>query len=171
MDVLSPLPGFHFVVVFIHPLLATPIDIGFQAVTGLEVSINTEEYREGGENRFQHALPGRQSFSHLMLKRGLKPLPSPLTNWCLDALLNFKIQPANLMVNLLGPEHVPLRTWSVVGAYPVKWSVSEFNAEQNQLVVETMELKYRYFTQIVPPVISIDLPFDIDLSLNISAGI
>lgn len=167
MDLLSPLPGFHFAVVFIHPLLATPIDIGFQSVTGLEVSIATEAHPEGGENRFSHALPGRQTYANLVLKRGLKPLPSPLTNWCLDALLNFKIQPASLLVNLLGPEHLPLRTWSVVGAYPVKWSVSEFSAEQNQAVIETLELKYRYFNQIIPPVLSIDLPFELDLGLNI----
>lgn len=166
MDVLNPLPGYHFVVVFVHPLLATPIDMGFQSVTGLEVSINTETQAEGGENRFAHALPGRQTFSNLTLKRGLKPLPSPLTNWCLDALLNFNVMPANLLVNLLGPEHVPLRTWSVVGAYPVKWSVSEFNAEQNQLAVETLELKYRYFTPIVPPLISVDIPFDLDISIG-----
>lgn len=61
MDIINPTPGFHFVVSFINPLLATPIDMAFQSVTGLEVSINTETLAEGGENRFTHSLPGRQS--------------------------------------------------------------------------------------------------------------
>lgn len=36
--------------------------------------------------------------------------------------------------------------WNIVGAYPVKWDVSEFNAEENKLAIETVELKYRYYT-------------------------
>ncbi|MCB0534726.1 MAG: phage tail protein [Lewinellaceae bacterium] len=166
MDIINPTPGFHFVVSFINPLLATPIDMAFQSVTGLEVSINTETLAEGGENRFTHSLPGRQSYANLVLKRGMRPMPSPLTNWCLDALINFNIQPADLLVNLLGPEHVPLRTWNVIGAYPVKWSVSEFNAEQNQLAIETLELKYRYFKPLLPPLLSVDIPIELDGSIG-----
>ncbi len=159
MELLQPIPGFHFLVTFLNPLLASPIDMGFQSVSGLEMSISPETYNEGGENRFSHALPARQTFPNLILKRGLKPIPSPLTNWCLDALQNLNIIPVDIMVSLLGPEHVPLRVWSVVGAYPLKWSIGEFNAEQGQLVIETLELKYRYFTQVMPPVVSINISF------------
>ncbi len=159
MEIMSPMAGFHFLVTFMNPALATPIDVGFQTVGGLDVSMSTESYQEGGENRFSHALPGRQSFPNLVLKRGMKPIPSPLANWCLDALLNLHIVPVDLTVALLGPEHVPLRVWAIIGAYPVKWSVGEFNAEQSQIVIETLELKYRYFKQILPPVISVNIPF------------
>lgn len=151
--------GFHFVVTFLHPLLASPIDMSFQTVGGLDVSMGTETYNEGGENRFTHTLPTRQSFPNVVMKRALKPIPSPLANWCLDSMNNLHIVPVDLTISLLGPEHVPLRVWTVIGAYPVKWSVSEFNAEQSQLVLETLELKYRYFQQVMPPVVSIDIPF------------
>ena len=40
----------------------------------------------------------------------------------------------------------PLRTWNVSHAIPKKWSVSDLNANENSLVIETMELTYRYFT-------------------------
>jgi phage tail-like protein len=36
-------------------------------------------------------------------------------------------------------------TWNVVHAYPIKWSVSEFNAEKSQLAIESIELAYNYF--------------------------
>jgi len=36
-------------------------------------------------------------------------------------------------------------TWKVINAWPKKWSVSEFNAEQNSIAVESLELNYSYF--------------------------
>ncbi|MFO0795329.1 MAG: phage tail protein [Candidatus Brocadiaceae bacterium] len=40
----------------------------------------------------------------------------------------------------------PLRTWNVVNAIPRKWVVSDLNASENSVVIETMEFSYRYFT-------------------------
>jgi len=40
----------------------------------------------------------------------------------------------------------PLRTWNVVHAIPKKWLVSDLNANESSVVIETMELTYRYFT-------------------------
>ena len=45
-----PVSGFHFVVYF-NGLLPNPIDISFQSVSGLSVTVETESYAEGGENR------------------------------------------------------------------------------------------------------------------------
>jgi phage tail-like protein len=39
----------------------------------------------------------------------------------------------------------PLMTWNVVNAWPKKWSVSDFNAEQSSITVESLELNYSYF--------------------------
>ena len=41
----------------------------------------------------------------------------------------------------------PLRTWKVAHAVPKKWTVSDLNANENSIVVETLELTYRYFTR------------------------
>jgi phage tail-like protein len=35
--------------------------------------------------------------------------------------------------------------WNVVQAYPVKWSMSDLNANNNSIAVETIELSYQYF--------------------------
>ena len=48
---------------------------------------------------------------------------------------------------LLNENHEPLEAWNFVKAYPVKWSISNFNAQGNELVVETIELAYQYFTR------------------------
>ena len=138
-----PPPSFHFLVNFIDLQLVP--DVMFQSVSGLDVQMETEPYREGGENRFIHQLPVRSNFTNLTLKRGLF-VDSKLINWCMDAFNNLEIKPINLIVSLLNENHLPVMTWNIVNAYPVKWSVSELNAERNELAIESIELNYQYFT-------------------------
>ena len=71
---------------------------------------------------------------------------SKLINWCKDAVESFKFSPIDLTVKLLNDKHLPLVTWNVVNAYPVKWNVDELNAEENKIAIETIELAYNYFT-------------------------
>ena len=64
----------------------------------------------------------------------------------MDAILNFDIRPMNLLVRLLNLSNPkPLVTWEVINAWPKKWSVSDLNAEQNSLAIESLELNYSYF--------------------------
>ena len=139
----APLAGFHFMVMFdLSPSL--PIDFRFQEVSGLSATITPESIVEGGENRFTHHLPKRPEYTNLVLKRGLFT-HSRITNWCRDAIENFEFSPVDVYVSLLNSDHLPVANWQVIGAYPVKWSVSNFNAEENSLAIETIELTYQYF--------------------------
>ena len=79
-----------------------------------------------------------------MLKRGLL-IDSGVITWCRDALEKYIITPVDLTVSLLDEKHEPLQTWKIVHAYPVKWNVGDFNAEENKIVIETLELSYNYF--------------------------
>ena len=48
------------------------VEIGvFTEVSGLELKVEVESYQEGGENSFVHKLPGRISWPHIVLKRGV----------------------------------------------------------------------------------------------------
>jgi phage tail-like protein len=132
--------GFHFKVEF-NQFMG---EFEFQSVSGLSVDLETEEIAEGGENRFKHKLPVRTKFPNLVLKRGLL-VDSELITWCKNAIENFDITPTDLTVKLLNEKHEPLMTWNVVHAYPVKWSIADFNAEESKIVIETIELAYSYF--------------------------
>lgn len=130
------------------------VETRFQSVTGLSVELQTESLVEGGENRFEHILPTRAKYNPLTLKRGLVK-DSQLVKWCNDAILNFDIQPMDLLVNLLHvkrPDNAqppgavePLMTWKVINAWPRKWSVSDFDAEKSSVAIESLELNYHYF--------------------------
>lgn len=142
-----PPVGFHFRVEFLD-IESNDNDIRFQEVSGLASELTVEEVVEGGENRFTHRLPGRAKYSNLILKRGLLT-DSGLITWCKDAIENFDFTPATVNVTLLNEDHLPLSdTYSFIRAWPVKWSVSNFKAQENALTIETLELAYNYFTRI-----------------------
>ncbi|MFC5044852.1 phage tail protein [Aquimarina hainanensis] len=148
MEAFYPPVGFHFSVEFTG-LSTAKKDHHFQSVSGLSVDVDTEEITEGGENRFKHKIPVRTKYPNLILKRGML-IDSKVAEWCKKAVENFDFQPINLIVNLLNEQHQPLLSWNVVHAYPVKWAISDFNAEESKLVIETIELTYNYYNTIVP---------------------
>lgn len=120
-------------------------DVRFQTVSGLSVEYDMEEFKEGGENRFTHKLPVRTKYADLVLKRGMVT-DSAVIAWFLDAFRERRFAPTDVNVILMNEKGDPLRTWKVAQAIPKKWSVSDFNAGENAIVVESMELSYRYFT-------------------------
>lgn len=137
-----PPVGFHFAVRF--AISEEDNDTRFQSVSGLSVEYETETINEGGENRFVHEIPVRTSYSNLVLKRGML-VDSKVVQWCVDAFENRSFEPTDLQILLLNENHEPLKTWSVARAWPKRWSVSDFNAEDNSVVIETLELSYRYY--------------------------
>ncbi len=145
MAIIYPPTSFSFIVNGVSTLEG--IDSQFQSVSGLSTEIETEEYAEGGENRFKHQLPTRAKYPNLILKRGMIQ-SSGLISWCREAMENFNFETRDLIITLNGGvgSSAPLMVWNVVGAYPVKWEISEFHAEENKLAIETVELKYQYFT-------------------------
>ena len=138
-------PVFHFKVEF---QLGEPrSDNRFQEVTGLAAEVAVEEVREGGLNEYAHKLPTGAKYGNLVLKRGFIT-DSAVFDWCRAALENFDFQPLDVDVSLLDEKHEPLAAWQFMGAWPVKWSVSDFKAQENALAVESLELAYRMFRRV-----------------------
>jgi phage tail-like protein len=141
-----PPVGFHFLVTFqLFP--QTPNDFRFQEVSGLDVEMEMDTFVEGGQNRFTWKLPKRTRYSDIVLKRGLF-MGSGIILWCQNAFENFVFEPVNVTIALLNSDHVPLQAWYVVNAIPKKWSISNFNAQENSVVVESITLSYQFFNVI-----------------------
>lgn len=139
-----PPVSFYYLVSF-NGIGDSTIDTQFQSVSGLSASVTTEKVKEGGENRFEHVMPVRASYSDLTLKRGLVK-DSKLIKWFTDTFETMQVQPVTLDIMLLNKEAEPLVSWNVVHAWPKKWSISDFDAEQNAIAIETLELHYRTFS-------------------------
>lgn len=142
----NPAVGFHFLVEFNGIDGLKDNDTRFQEVSGLNSELGVEELKEGGENRFAHRLPGPAKYSNLVLKRGLVT-DTALIKWFRDAIENFEFDPITIKVSLLNESSEPLLNWNFVDAYPVKWSVSNLDARKSEVMVDTIELAYKYFTK------------------------
>jgi phage tail-like protein len=136
--------AFHFSVDFLE-LEGMDIDARFQSVSGLAVSIETDSIVEGGESRFKHLLPKGTTYTDLVLKRGFVS-SSKVIDWCRRTTETLRIEPININVSLLNEAHDPVMTWKIKHAWPKRWSVADFNAENSAIVIETIEIGYRYFT-------------------------
>ena len=143
MDAYYPPWGFYYRVEF--EVSHDANDSRFQTVSGLSVEYDYESFKEGGENRFEHKLPVRTKYGDLVLKRGMLA-DSAVVQWLTDAFRDRQFKPAGVSVILMNEKGDPLRTWKVVNAIPKKWTVSDFNSSESSIVIETLELTYRYFT-------------------------
>ncbi len=137
--------GFHFRVSIPD---GEGVDARFQSVAGLEVQFDTENIKEGGENRFEHVLPVRKKYPDLVLKRGLVSPSglSELTKWFNETFgETISIKTKNLDIELLNENHEPIMKWRVIHAWPKNWKIGELNAEKSEVLIETLELNYNRF--------------------------
>ena len=105
-DILYQTVNFHFKVDFNFDA-QDKTDIRFQSVTGLDSTLDTEQIKEGGENRFEHVLPVRRKYGPLTLKRGLlKASDSKLTQWLKQAFDDEVVEPRpTVTISLLDEQH------------------------------------------------------------------
>jgi phage tail-like protein len=130
-------------------------ETGFQEVSGLSVEMETEAYREGGQNLYSHKLPTGVKGGTLVLKRGYVSTEQPLYQWCAQILqggLSTPIKPATFNLQLLtaqgdeasstGASGDILKSWTFLSAWPTKWEVSGFNAKERLVLMESLEISY-----------------------------
>jgi len=128
----DPFRGFNFVITLIDSssLFSFAVSAlesfalaGFSECSGLEMSMDTEEYKEGGNNGKTLLFPSRVKWSHLRLKRGLT-FASDLWQWHYDYSQG-KGKRRDGMVVLQDEQHNPAIVWSFTAraAGQVEWAV------------------------------------------------
>jgi len=140
-----PLPAFSFLVSFASSNLQQ--DCAFQEVSGIGSTVETEDVREGGENRYVLKLPKGVTHTPLELKRGIAAADSTLVQWCrvmMEGGLTELVRRVTLTVSLVDAALVPVRTWQFADVYPIKWEVEPFKADQSTLAIEKIVLNYSY---------------------------
>src|ERR1700722_5704188 len=66
----DPLRNFKFLVTFLPPS-GKSISMGFMSVSGLNITVDVIEYREGGYNTTTQKMPGQADFSPITMSRGV----------------------------------------------------------------------------------------------------
>ena len=135
-----PLPLFHFEVQW------GGTRIGFTEVTGLEVSTEKIEYRDGASKEYHKIrMPGMQTFGDLTLKRGIFAADNEFYDWWNTVALN-TIERRDITISLLNESHEPVVVWKVKNAWPSKVTSASLNASGNETAIETLVLAHEGLT-------------------------
>jgi len=123
----------------------------FTECNGLSVEVEVEEVKEGGQNHFSHKLPGRMKWPNIVLKRGVTKADE-LFDWFRKTSGQGFSQEHNKLtrgtgsVSLVNAKGEPIRTWSFLDAFPVKWTGPTFASGTNAAAVEELEIAHHGFT-------------------------
>jgi phage tail-like protein len=112
----------------------------FQECSGFDSTIDVIEYREGGENTTTRKMPGMTKYSNIVLKWGLTD-DMELYKWHLDAV-NGTVNRKNGSIVLLDRSGGEMARWNFERAWPSKYDGPDFNAEGNDVAIETLELAH-----------------------------
>jgi phage tail-like protein len=109
----------------------------FTEASGLNAEVETMTYNEGGRNEYIHKLPSRMKHPNLVLKRGMTKVKD-LQTW-FDDSYNGPSR-TTVTITMLNEKAEAIHVWSFANAYPVKWTGPQFNAQQNTLATEAIEI-------------------------------
>lgn len=126
----------------------------FTEVTGLSAQMDVFEYKEGGLNEHTHKFPGRTSFGNVTLKWGMTD-DQELWDWYLKTLRWTSsasgenprrdvsiVSFASFKGSGSGTKPAAGR-WTLVGAFPVKWTGPAWNTTQSNIAIESLEIAFR----------------------------
>jgi phage tail-like protein len=119
---------------------------GFSRVDGLESTIETRDYIEGGRNEYVHKILMHSSYPPIVLSHGLTDSDA-LWAWH-DAVRRGSIARKNGTIMLLDTDRTPVMWWNFAEALPVRWVGPTFDASSDaQVAIERIELVHRGITK------------------------
>lgn len=127
------------------------VEIGmFTEVSGLEVKVEVETYNEGGENGFTHKLPGRMTWPHILLKRGVTNSDALFT-WVNKsagdafAANGNKLTRCTGAITVIGTTLSRERAWELKDVFAVRWTGPRFDVTSGDPLHEELEVAHHGF--------------------------
>ena len=112
---------------------------GFTRVKGLSREVKHESYREGGVNEYEHKLLTQVSYPVVILERGL--VLDDLFTWAQRAA-DGDVERKTIRLRLQNEAGEKVWAWQIEHALPVKWAVSDLDAQSSAVVMESLELAH-----------------------------
>lgn len=130
----DPLRGFRFLVE-----VDGVVRGAFSRVKGLTREIKVESRREGGVNDYEHKLFTQVSHGSIILERGLAL--DELWSWA-EAAARGEVTRRKLSIRLQDEAGGDRWSWHADDAFPVKWSLGDFDAASSQVAIESVEFAH-----------------------------
>ena len=119
---------------------------GFQECTGLEGTLQLEEYEEGGRNGEVLKFPKRMSWGNITLKRGLA-LATDLWDWHYGFVTG-RGRRRDGMIVVQDSRRLPSSVWYFRRGLPVRWQGPSLNAQRSEVAIETIEIAHEGLSQV-----------------------
>ncbi|TQS43381.1 phage tail protein [Cryptosporangium phraense] len=132
----DPYRAYHF------KLVLNGVDNGhFTEVSGLGVRVERIAYREAGANSVVRAIPGRVTYSPVVLRYGLTS-SGELWDWLMTAVTG-RVNRRNVSIAVLDPTGADeVLRWNLLNAWPQEWLGAPLDAMTQELAVETLVLAH-----------------------------
>jgi len=118
----------------------------FSEVSGLEISMDVEEYSAGGFNEAVLRFPGRTKQTNLVFKRGVLAKRDPMDSsdlwtWVEAYLDGHGVRKDGIIV-LHDGAGKPTLTWSFRRGLPLRWSGPSLHAQRGEVAMESIEVAH-----------------------------
>jgi phage tail-like protein len=119
---------------------------GFSECSGLDMTLEVEELREGGRNGTVLKFPTRVTWSPIVLRHGMGA-GTALWDWHYDFVLG-KGKRKDGVIALLNDLHRPSHIWQFRRGLPVKYAGPMLVAGQSAVAIESIEIAHEGLWQV-----------------------
>ena len=127
------------------------VEIGiFSSVSGLQVTAETEDIQEGGQNGYVHKVPGRFSWPNVIFRRGLTQADA-LFDWMQKtsgegfSSAGNKVTRSTGAITAIAADGKRLRAWNLDAVLPIRWKGPDFDVESGTPLSEELEICHHGF--------------------------
>ncbi|OAQ23965.1 hypothetical protein K457DRAFT_882040 [Linnemannia elongata AG-77] len=116
-------------------------EAAFNSVSGLDVSHQTMEYRDGMGGWYQ--MPGQADAINITLKKGVFVGQSKLYDW-ISSISGNQVEKKDITISLMNESGDELFvTWNLVDAFPTRLTAPILDADSNEATIEELSLLVR----------------------------
>lgn len=120
--------------------VSAPVSGGFSECSGLESSMQIDEWREGGRNDAVLRFPGRITHPNIKLRRGIT-VTNDLFEWY-ESYTRGRGKRRDGVIELLDDTGATVRTWRFRRGLPARWAGPSMNAIQASVAIEELEIAH-----------------------------
>ena len=119
----------------------------FNECSGLGMTVQTEQIEEGGNNQYVHTVPGRITWTNIVLRHGVVTANAFL-EWASSvsgdafAKSGNKVARSTGAVTALDEKGGRVVSWIFTDGFPVRWGGPSFSAGGQEMVTEEVEIAH-----------------------------
>ena len=126
---------------------------GFSEVSGFDLNVDVVEYREGDDLRnTPRKLPGLTKYGNITFKWGVVG-DMEMLDWLYTVASSDQAPPTgverkNITVTLIDDTGADGPQWTIINAWPVRYSIPDLNALGSEVAIESIEICHAGLTRV-----------------------